>query len=64
MLPVPRPTSLCFGGDDMGTLFVTTASVRLTADLMAMAPLSGKVLALRPGVRGATETQRFVERMT
>lgn len=63
VLPVPRPTSLCFGGDDMGTLFVTTASVRLTADLMAMAPLSGKVLALRPGVKGATETQRFVDRM-
>ena len=30
-LPGPRPTSCCFGGADLRTLYITTASVRLPA---------------------------------
>lgn len=56
-VPVPRPTSCCFGDADLGTLYVTTASVRLGEDVLAGAPLSGALLALRiPGVRGLPET--------
>lgn len=51
-LPVPRPTSVAFGGADLDTLFVTTARIRLSAPLLAEAPLSGSVLAFAPGVRG------------
>ncbi|MGG5823704.1 SMP-30/gluconolactonase/LRE family protein [Falsiroseomonas sp. HW251] len=52
-LPVPRPTSCCFGGADLGTLYVTSARVRLSAAQLAEAPLSGSVFALDPGgVRG------------
>ncbi len=57
-LPVPRPTSCCFGGTGLDTLYVTSASVRLSADTLAAAPLSGSLFALRiPGVRGLPETQ-------
>ena len=56
-MPVPRPTSCCFGGENLDTLYVTSASVRLNAEVLASAPLSGSLFAIRiPGVRGLPET--------
>ncbi len=56
-LPVPRPTSCCFGGSMLDTLYVTSAAVRLGQPMLDAAPLSGSVFALRvPGVRGLPET--------
>ena len=46
-LPVTYPTSLCFGGDDLATLFLTTSRHHLAED--ADEPLAGAVLALRAG---------------
>jgi sugar lactone lactonase YvrE/DNA-binding IclR family transcriptional regulator len=54
-LPVPRPTSCAFGGADLGTLFITSARIRLSAQQLAEAPLSGSVFALNAGVRGLAE---------
>jgi sugar lactone lactonase YvrE len=51
-LPVPRPTSCCFGGSDMTTLFITSARIRLSAQQLTEAPLSGCVLAVKTDVRG------------
>ena len=51
-LPVPRPGSLAFGGDGLRTLFITTARIRLSAAILAEAPLSGAVLSIDPGVAG------------
>ncbi|MFC0216846.1 sugar lactone lactonase YvrE/DNA-binding IclR family transcriptional regulator [Pseudochelatococcus lubricantis] len=45
-LPVPRPTDLCFGGPSNETLFITTARIRLSANVLEEAPLSGSVLTL------------------
>jgi len=55
-LPVPRPTSCCFGGPDFATLYVTSARIRLSAQQLAEAPLSGSVFAVQPGVHGLPET--------
>lgn len=56
-LPVPRPTSCCFGGSQLDTLYVTSASVRLSAQSLQAAPLSGSLFALQiPGVKGLPET--------
>ena len=55
-LPVPRPTSCCFGGADLRTLYITTASVRLPEQALADAPLSGSLFACTPGVTGLPET--------
>jgi len=52
-LPVPRPTSLAFGGRRLETLYVTSARVRLDADSLAAAPLSGALFAVETGARGA-----------
>ncbi len=51
-LPVPRPSSVAFGGDGLRTLLVTSARVRLSASQLAEAPLSGSVFAFEPGVAG------------
>ncbi|CAN5728114.1 SMP-30/gluconolactonase/LRE family protein [soil metagenome] len=55
-MPVPRPTSCCFGGPSLETLYVTTASVRLSEAALTAAPLSGSLFAMNiPGVRGLPE---------
>jgi len=55
-LPVPRPTSCIFGGPDFTTLYVTTARIRLSAQQLVEAPLSGSVFAIATGVRGIAES--------
>jgi len=50
-LPVTNVTSCCFGGRDLGTLYVTTA-----ARGAAHEPLAGLLFACRPGVRGLPAT--------
>lgn len=52
-LPVPRPTSIAFGGDDLATLYITSARTRLPASTLAEAPLSGGLFACTPDVAGA-----------
>jgi sugar lactone lactonase YvrE len=56
-VPVPRPTSCCFGGPDLDTLYITSASVRLNEQALKTAPMSGSLFAVHiPGVRGLPET--------
>jgi sugar lactone lactonase YvrE len=45
-MPVPRPTSCCFGGPDLKTLYVTSASLGLSRAVLEDAPLSGQTFAL------------------
>jgi sugar lactone lactonase YvrE len=54
-LPVPQPTSCIFGGPDLDILYVTTSRQNLTPDQLERHPLSGSVLAVRPGVHGVAE---------
>lgn len=49
VLPVPRVTSLAFGGKDYGDLYVTTAK---DPDRGTHQPGAGAVFRLRPGVSG------------
>lgn len=52
-LPVPRVTSCTFGGEDLTTLFVTTARIGLDPQTH---PLAGSLFSLRPGVAGLADT--------
>ncbi len=54
-LPVPRPTSCIFGGDNLDVLYVTSATETMNAAQIAQAPLSGGLFAVYPGVRGLPE---------
>jgi sugar lactone lactonase YvrE len=51
-LPVSRGTSCTFGGPDLGTLFITSATETLTPAQIAEEPLAGSVFACTPGIRG------------
>lgn len=53
--PVGHPTSLCFGGPDLGTLFITSGCHALSHEQAESEPLAGAVLAYKPGVRGVLE---------
>ena len=62
-MPVRALTSCAFGGDDMATLFVTSASIELTPDGWVYAteadfaanPILGGIFAVDAGVRGLPE---------
>jgi len=55
-VPVTYPTSLCLGGADLATLFITTSRHHLADG--ADEPLAGAVLAVEPDVAGLP-VQRF-----
>jgi len=61
-LPVPRPTSVTFGGADYDLLFITSARSRLDAAELTAAPLSGNLFALRPGATGLAEAAAVLPR--
>lgn len=56
-LPVPRPTSCCFGGPDLKTLYITSARVRLPRQTLDEAPLSGGLFALELDIAGQPTTE-------
>ncbi|WP_421783449.1 SMP-30/gluconolactonase/LRE family protein [Kiloniella litopenaei] len=54
-MPVQRPTSLCFGGEDLKTLFVTSASTRLSPQELVRNPDAGALYKLDLQVAGLPE---------
>ena len=53
-LPVTNPTCCCFGGDNLDTLYVTSASQQLPP--RRLRPYDGGLLAIDTGVRGLPES--------
>jgi sugar lactone lactonase YvrE len=51
-LPVGQPSSCAFGGEDLGTLYITSARDGLSPEDLEQQPLAGSVFAVEPGVRG------------
>lgn len=51
-LPVSQPTSCEFGGDELDSLFITSASQRLSDQQFAAQPLAGHTFAMRVPVPG------------
>ena len=54
-MPVRDITMPAFGGDDLGTLFITTSMEALSEAERAESPLAGAVFAVDPGVCGLPE---------
>jgi sugar lactone lactonase YvrE len=54
-VPVTSPTCCCFGGDNLDTLYVTSASANLSPQQRAAEPCAGGLLAIDTGVRGLPE---------
>jgi sugar lactone lactonase YvrE len=57
-LPVTNLTCPCFGGRDLTTLYVTSATFRLTDEQRAQQPQAGGLFAIETEVKGLPE-QRF-----
>jgi len=51
-MPVPRPTSCCFGGENLETLFITTARFAMTPEELIRYPDAGDLYAVRPKIAG------------
>jgi sugar lactone lactonase YvrE/DNA-binding IclR family transcriptional regulator len=51
-MPVPRPTSVAFGGPDLATLYVTSARARLDPESLDGAPASGALFAVDASTAG------------
>ncbi|MGO4843451.1 SMP-30/gluconolactonase/LRE family protein, partial [Rhizobiaceae sp. 2RAB30] len=54
-LPVTNPTCLCFGGDDLKTLYITSARKFLSEETLAGEPLAGALLSISLDVEGLPE---------
>ncbi|MFT4015577.1 MAG: SMP-30/gluconolactonase/LRE family protein [Agriterribacter sp.] len=52
IVPAPHVTSCAFGGNDMDTLYITTARENLTEDELRKYPLSGSVFSAKPNSKG------------
>lgn len=56
-LPVPNVTSCTFGGPELDTLYITTASQNMLPAELEKYPLSGSLFAYQPGVKGLPTPQ-------
>lgn len=56
-VPAPNVTACAFGGEDMKTLFITTARQEMTAGELAAYPLSGSVFQVDMAVRGLVKNK-------
>lgn len=54
-VPVARPTSCTFGGPSLDRLYVTSASIGLSENELAMQPNAGGLFLLSPGVHGISD---------
>ncbi|MGC6388482.1 SMP-30/gluconolactonase/LRE family protein [Ewingella sp. S1.OA.A_B6] len=61
-LPVPRPTSCCFGGKGLSMLYITSAKFGMTEEEIRRFPQSGDIFQLSVRVPGL-ETHCFDDRL-
>lgn len=54
-VPVAQPSSCTFGGDDFGTLYITSAREGMSKTHLGEQPQAGNLFACQPGVRGLPE---------
>ncbi len=52
-VPVPNVSSVCFGGEGMTTLYITTSRLELSEEQLAAYPASGGLFAAETGIKGA-----------
>ena len=57
-VPAAKASSCAFGGENLDTLFITTARVGLADDQLHTQPHAGGIFTFKPGVRG-TQTYSF-----
>lgn len=51
-VPAPQTTSCCFGGEDLGVLYITSARDGLSGEQLSRQPMAGGVFGVRCGAKG------------
>jgi D-xylonolactonase len=54
-VPAPHVTTVGFGGENLATLYVTTARDGMSPDALQLWPQSGDLFAIKPGIQGVAE---------
>jgi len=54
-MPIQRPTSCCFGGEDYNVLYITSAACELSPEELIQGPDAGSLFALETDVVGLRE---------
>jgi sugar lactone lactonase YvrE len=54
-LPISRPTSCCFGGPNLSTLFISTAQKKAEAEPETTEPAAGRLFRADTGIRGVVQ---------
>ncbi len=54
-LPVTQPTMVAFGGDDLSTLYITSARIGLSEEQLVREPLAGGIFAVKVEFKGLPE---------
>jgi len=57
VMPTDCPSCVCFGGEHLDTLFITTARKDLKPDALAAQPGAGGLFKVKVGVRGVPESR-------
>ncbi|HMJ67650.1 MAG TPA: SMP-30/gluconolactonase/LRE family protein [Cyclobacteriaceae bacterium] len=60
-VPAPNVSSCAFGGDDLGTLYITTARAWVSPEKLQEFPSSGGLFAVKPGVKGV-KAEFYIDR--
>ena len=55
LVPVKNVTMICFGGEDLDTLYITTGNEGLSALELKETPLAGALFKTKPGIKGLLE---------
>ena len=55
LLPIKNITMICFGGEDMDILYITTGNEGLSEAELKETPLAGALFKTKPGVKGLLE---------
>ena len=56
-IPASLVTNCAFGGDDLSTLYITTARFGLGPEDLEATPDAGNIFSLKPGVRGMADNR-------
>lgn len=56
-VPAAQVTNCTFGGNDLSTLYITTARYELDAEGLAATPDAGNIFAVKTGVRGLADNR-------
>lgn len=51
-VPAAQVTSCCFGGRELDELYITTASIHLSAEALKSQPHAGALFVTKPGIKG------------